>query len=110
MPYYSPAQLKTVEVFPGIRGTMIHTESLTIADFILEAGTQLPEHHHPHEQVSTIISGEFEYVIGGELHRCKAGDVAAIPPNVPHAGTALTECRIIDVFNPPREDYQRLTE
>jgi hypothetical protein len=29
-----------------------------------------------------------------------------VPPNVTHSGHAVTECRIIDVFHPVRDDYR----
>ena len=94
------------EVFPGIKGRLVHTKLTTVADFDIAAGTELPTHHHPHEQTSTILSGEFLFVVGMEERLLRAGDVAVIPSNVPHSGKALTDCRIIDVFSPVREDYQ----
>jgi quercetin dioxygenase-like cupin family protein len=33
------------------------------------------------------------------------GSVGIIPPNAVHSGRALTDCRILDVFSPVREDY-----
>ena len=36
----------------------------------------------------------------------KPGTVVVIPPDVPHAGKAITDCWIIDVFHPVREDYR----
>ncbi|MFK8164676.1 MAG: cupin domain-containing protein [Lewinella sp.] len=98
--------LPVQEVFPGILGRLVHTELTTIADFSIAAGTELPTHHHPHEQTSTILSGEFLFVVGTEERLLKAGDIAVIPGNVPHSGKALTDCRIIDVFAPVREDYR----
>ncbi|MEL7161420.1 MAG: cupin domain-containing protein [Bacteroidota bacterium] len=97
-----PAQ----EVWPGIVGHLIHTERSTIADFRIAAGTVLPEHAHPHEQTSTVLEGRFRFVVGGEERICVAGEVAVIPGNVPHSGEALTDCRIVDVFAPVREDYR----
>jgi quercetin dioxygenase-like cupin family protein len=94
------------EVFPGILGRLVHTKLTTVADFNIAAGTELPTHHHPHEQTSTILSGKFLFVVGGEERLLEAGDVAVIPGNVPHSGKALTDCRIIDVFAPVREDYK----
>ncbi len=49
--------------------------------------------------------GELRMEIGSEVFNLKPGDVVTIPPNVPHNGKAVTECRIIDVFHPMREDY-----
>ena len=97
-----PAQ----EVYPGIVGRIIHTEAVTIADFRIAAGTELPLHDHPHEQTSTILEGRFRFEVDGEVRECGPGEVAVIPGNVPHRGTALTNCRIMDVFAPVREDYR----
>ncbi len=94
------------EVFPGIEGHLVHTELCTIADFRIKKGTELPLHQHPHEQTSTVLSGRFLFEVGGQERICEAGDVAVIPGNVPHRGTAITDCRIIDVFSPVREDYK----
>ena len=94
------------EVFPGIKGYLVHTEHCTIADFRLREGTELPLHQHPHEQTSTVLEGRFLFEVDGEERECTAGHVAVIPGNVPHRGKALTDCRIIDVFSPVREDYR----
>ena len=101
--------LELIEVFPGILGHIIHTEACTIADFMIQAGTRLPLHDHHHEQTSTVLAGEFEFTIGGEVSKCVAGDVAIMRGHVPHSGIAITDCRIIDVFHPVREDYRALT-
>ena len=34
------------------------------------------------------------------------GEVAMIPPDAPRGGRALTDCRLLDVFSPVREDYR----
>lgn len=108
MRYYvnKAADLPLQEVFPGILGRLVHTELTTIADFSIAAGTQLPEHQHPHEQTSTVLAGRFRFWVAGEERILEAGEVAIIPGGVPHRGEALTDCRIIDVFAPVREDYK----
>jgi len=35
----------------------------------------------------------------------KAGDIAVIPSNAIHSGQAITDCQLLDVFSPVREDY-----
>lgn len=102
--------LEAVEVWPGIKGHLIHTDHCTIADFRFTAGTKLPPHEHPHEQTSTVLEGNFSFTVGGETRTLGPGEVAVIPGGVPHAGEALTDCRIIDVFSPVREDYRALGE
>ncbi len=94
------------EIVPGFFAKMIHTDGVTVAHFRIVAGSTLPEHRHIHEQVTNVISGELELTVDGKTHVCKAGEAAAIPSNVPHAGRALTDCYVIDVFRPTREDYK----
>jgi quercetin dioxygenase-like cupin family protein len=94
------------EMAPGFRARMVHSENMTFAFWQIDAGAALPEHSHPHEQVFTLLEGEFELTVGDELRVNHPGAVAVIPPNVPHAGRAITDCRIIDVFHPTRDDYR----
>lgn len=102
--------LELIEIFPGILGHFIHTESCTIADLRIKAGTELPAHSHPHEQTSTILEGEFQFFVDGEERHCITGDVAIIERNIEHSGVAITDCRILDVFHPVREDYRGLSK
>ena len=37
-----------------------------------------------------------------------AGDLFIIPSNTVHSGKSISDCNIIDVFNPVREDYAKL--
>jgi quercetin dioxygenase-like cupin family protein len=48
----------------------------------------------------------FDLVVDGTAHRLVAGDIFPIPGNSIHSGEALTDCRILDVFSPVREDYR----
>ena len=93
------------EVWPGFYGKLIHTDSMTFAYWRIEKGAAIHEHAHVHEQVVNMHSGEFELVVDGVAKVCRKGDIAVIPSNVKHSGVALTECHILDVFQPVREDY-----
>jgi len=104
MPFVSLEELETREPMPGWQVHFVHSETMTFAHWTIEAGTALPEHRHPHEQVATILEGEFELSIDGETQVLRPGIVAVIPPNALHSGRALTPCRIIDAFHPIRED------
>lgn len=94
------------EVFPGFRGKFIHTERMTLVFWNVSQGTPLPEHSHPHEQVANMLEGEFELIIDGKANYLKPGMVATIPSGAIHSGRAITECKILDVFAPVREDYR----
>jgi quercetin dioxygenase-like cupin family protein len=102
----SLSALPVKESIPGARGRFVHTPNMTLAYWQFEAGVSLPEHSHPHEQITHILDGVFEMTIGSETHRLEAGMVATIPSNTRHAGVAVTECRLADVFHPVREDFR----
>jgi quercetin dioxygenase-like cupin family protein len=65
------------------------------------------EHSHPHEQMGLMLEGEADFTIGGRTERVTAGQMWRIPGKVVHKVVALDKpVRAIDVFHPPREDYQ----
>lgn len=81
---------------------------MTHAHISIDAGVQLPEHHHVQEQWSHLLEGEMEFIVGGEKRHMKPGETAYIPSHVPHCGRTITECKLIDVFAPVREDWKEL--
>jgi quercetin dioxygenase-like cupin family protein len=65
-----------------------------------------PPHSHPHEQISYVVSGEINFVLGNEVTRLGPGDIFTVPPNAPHCIQLLTEkVRLVDTFSPIREDF-----
>ena len=42
--------------------------------------------------------------IDGKKNICTKGSTFLIPSNVPHSGRALSQCIIMDVFSPKRDD------
>jgi quercetin dioxygenase-like cupin family protein len=97
--------LKEFEISKGIRARVVNSDSMSIAHVILDAGALLPEHSHVNEQVVNVIEGELELTINGEPRVLKPGVVEVLPPNVPHGGRAITDCRVIDAFHPIRKDW-----
>ena len=97
--------IKQKELIPGYKVSFIHSKNMTFAYWDIEKDSPLPEHSHPHEQVANLIEGKFELTVAGETKILEPGDVAIIPPDAKHSGKAITDCRIIDVFYPIREDY-----
>jgi len=97
--------LKEFEIAPGIRARVVNSDSMSIAHVTLDAGALLPDHSHVNEQVVNVIEGELELMVDGEPRILKPGVVEVLPPNVPHGGRALTFCRVIDAFQPIREDW-----
>ena len=93
------------EILPGYTVRFVHTETMTFAYWDVKAGSPLPEHSHLHEQVASVIEGTFELTIEGETKRLGPGEIATIPSNAVHSGISITDCKLMDVFCPVREDY-----
>lgn len=94
------------EIAPGYQARFIHTANMTLAFWEVKAGSILPMHHHVHEQTSQVIEGDFQLTIDGERRVLTPGIIAVIPSNVTHWGIALTDCKLLDIFSPAREDYK----
>ncbi len=105
MPFVNLNDIDEREVFPGFVVRFVHSETMTFAYWRIRAGALLPEHSHPHEQVANMMEGEFELTIDGQTRVLQPGSIACIPSHAIHSGRALTDCEIIDVFHPVREDY-----
>jgi quercetin dioxygenase-like cupin family protein len=106
-PFVAMSALPTKEIFNGlIRGQYVHAERMTLGLVNLKPNTDLPMHQHPHEQLTYVVSGRFEFTVGSKTTVLEAGMCAVIPGNVMHGGRTITACEVIDVFSPVREDYR----
>lgn len=105
-PFLNLDNIREKELVPGFYAKLIHAKGLSIAYVRIEGGSILPEHAHFHEQVTNVLQGELEMTVGGIRSVVKAGEVVVIPSNVPHSAKAITDCQVMDVFQPVREDYK----
>lgn len=104
MKKFSKEDAKPFELAPGITANVINSETMTIMHARLKAGATAPEHSHFHEQIVNVIAGEIELTVEGKAHHLKPGDTMLLPPNILHSARAITNCHVLDVFNPVRED------
>ena len=104
------ASSKWIQLAPGLRRKLIHTEKLMLVVVEFTNGpAEVPDpfHDHPHEQVSYIAEGELIlFVKGVGEQKLSKGDLFAIHSGIPHTVQTLTEVvRIIDCFTPLREEF-----
>lgn len=95
------------QLMEGITGYYAHGQNMSFGFVEIKAGTDMPQHQHVHEQVTYMIEGEMQMIIGGEKYTLTPGCFHVIPSNVWHSATAITDCKLIDVFGPVREEYKR---
>ena len=83
MPIITLEQLPVREIFPGIRARLVHTGRVTHSWVELDEGASFPEHHHPHEQIISVLDGTLDIIVNGEAYVLAPGQVFVIPPDVP---------------------------
>lgn len=96
------------QIVAGYSARFVHTDSMTFSFLDVKAGAELPLHAHVHEQVCHVLAGQFELTLAGEPIVFEPGTIVVIPSNTPHSGKAITDCKLMDVFSPVREDYRNL--
>ncbi len=64
-----------------------------------------PMHSHPHEQLTYVLSGEFEFTIGEEKHIVRAGDTLYKAPHVMHGCVCLQPGTLAGYLYPGMEDF-----
>ncbi|WDF56255.1 cupin domain-containing protein [Mucilaginibacter sp. KACC 22063] len=105
---YSFNDIAVKEIAPGFMSKLIHTDTNTVNFIEVKAGCTVQNHQHIHEQMSFVLQGQFELTIEGAANVLDKGSYALIPSNAWHSGRAITDCKLIDIFSPNREDYMNL--
>ncbi|MFQ5881840.1 MAG: cupin domain-containing protein [Candidatus Methylomirabilales bacterium] len=96
------------EIAPGVKIRVAWGDKIMLSRVLLEPGSRVPMHSHPHEQAGLVLEGEFDFTIGNETRRVRSGDTYFIPGGVTHGCLACAGRAVaLDIFTPPREDYMK---
>lgn len=87
------------------RKILAHNGKMMQVEVHFADGAIGPLHSHPHEQLTFVLSGEFEFTIGGVTKIVKAGDTLYKEPNIVHGCTCLKAGVLLDTFTPQRDDF-----
>ncbi|MGO4909445.1 cupin domain-containing protein [Pseudorhodobacter sp. W20_MBD10_FR17] len=97
---------KLVDAGGGLtRKVAAYNDNVMCVEVHFETGTVAALHSHPHEQITYVISGRFEFVVGDETYVISAGDSLYKQPNIVHGATCLEAGKLLDIFTPKREDF-----
>src|SRR5262245_8395357 len=97
------------QLFEGYLARAVHGEGVTFAIVEIEPGAALPEHHHANEQLGMVLRGSMTLRVGDEERELGPGGVWRIPPDVRHSASGGPEGAVaLDVFTPPREDWNAI--
>jgi quercetin dioxygenase-like cupin family protein len=95
-----------IELCPGIkRRTQTSGETMYQMVAQLDAGSLMPEHKHPQEQIVHILEGRMRLLVEGTPHELVTGDSFYLAGNVPHGVETIEKTRVLDTFSPPRHEY-----
>jgi len=87
------------------RKVLAHSDNMMAVEVHFETGAIGPMHSHPHEQLTYVLSGAFEFTIGDEVKVVKSGDTMYKEPNIEHGCVCLEAGVLIDNFTPMRKDF-----
>lgn len=96
-----------IDIVAGVRRrTLASGNTMMQMEVTFEAGCRTPEHQHPHEQITFVLTGRVRFKLdgGAETRDLGAGETIYLPANLPHAAEALEASAVLDTFSPPRED------
>lgn len=103
LPDLAPGPESVVRRFTG--------ERVMLQDAQMKKGAAFEPHSHHNEQLVLILEGRLRLDIPdpqtGETQSVilETGDFMRLPPNLPHGGEALEDCRVLDAFSPPRTTF-----
>ncbi|MDP6559889.1 MAG: cupin domain-containing protein [Candidatus Binatia bacterium] len=93
---------RLVDERDGARNVDVHLN-------LLNPGSRLgPRHiHKAAENVYIVLEGTVEVEVEGQSHRLRQGEVAFIPPGVPHAvgNAGDVPAKFIEIYAPAGKDY-----
>src|ERR1700752_1736773 len=98
-------EIEVEKLNPLLERRFISGEHLTLAPFRLGKRCQIPQHSHHNEQFTFVVEGALKLIFPEREVVVRTGEVLCIPPNLPHAAEAVEDCKVIDVFSPPRADW-----
>lgn len=107
--FFTSDDIKTEELGNGIsRRIGAYHDNLMVVEVSFEEGAVGTLHSHPHEQITYVLEGEFEFTVKNELNETRvvrAGESLYKQPNIEHGAVCLKKGKLLDIFTPVRKDF-----
>lgn len=87
------------------RKILSYTDELMCVENHFKEGAVGALHHHPHTQITYVVSGQFEFEIDGVKKVVNPGDSMLKRDSVEHGCVCLKAGVLLDIFTPMREDF-----
>ena len=102
-------RIAPLPIWNGIVARIVSGERLTLAVVELDPDAVAAEHAHENEQLGIVLEGSMSFRVGDEKRELGPGETWTIPSGTPHEAIAGPEgAVVIDVFAPPRDDWNAL--
>jgi len=88
-----------------VRRVLAYSDDLMCVENTFKKGAEGKLHHHPHTQITYIVSGKFEFEIDGVKKIVEKGDTMLKTNDVVHGCVCLEDGILLDIFNPYRKDF-----
>jgi quercetin dioxygenase-like cupin family protein len=103
--------VRPFELIEGVTGRPLFGESAMINVIEFEAGSTVPPHSHPHEQLGIVLRGMQALVVDGVAHELGPMEGYVLPGGVEHSAYCGPQgATVVDIFQPVREDYRERWE
>lgn len=86
------------EALPGIWRQTAQAERSTTIRYVYSPGSVFPEHHHPEEQTTIVLSGRILFTLSGAELEVGPGSTLVIPSDAPH-GARVTGGETVETIN-----------
>jgi quercetin dioxygenase-like cupin family protein len=87
------------------RKVLVHSPELMLVKVEFAAGSVGAVHQHPHQQISYVESGVFDYTIAEVTRTLHPGDSCLVPGATPHGVVCRAAGVLLDAFTPARQDF-----
>ena len=99
--FFRIEDLPAKEVMAGIRLRSVDLENLMMTFVEYAAGSTVPLHHHPYEQITVVLEGILEVTLGHEQRVLRAGEGVRSPPTREHSSRPLDgPAKALDAWTP----------
>ncbi|MGD0272407.1 MAG: cupin domain-containing protein [Gaiellaceae bacterium] len=106
--HYSREHLSLREDVPGAKMWAVALEKTMLTYFEVQPHCRFEGHSHESEQITLVLDGELFFDTNGRVVGVKAGEVIAIPSNLPHSVFTLEKAvKAVDAWSPVMGKYNR---
>jgi len=105
--FFRVSDLPAKQVLDGVAMRSVDLDNLMMTFVEYAAGARVPTHFHPYEQITYVLEGQLEVVIGDVHEVLGPGEGVCISPNVEHSSRPINgPAKALDAWTPVPERFK----